>query len=105
MLKTKNHNCVLIGEKLSHSFSPLIHSMLADYPYSLAEIKREDLEAFVRSDKFTCANVTIPYKVEIMKYLDEISPEAQTIGCVNTVTHTKDGKLRGDNTDFFGLSY
>ena len=105
MLKTKNHNCVLIGEKLSHSFSPLIHSMLADYPYSLAEIKREDLEAFVRSDKFTCANVTIPYKVEIMKYLDEISPEAQTIGCENTVTHTKDGKLRGDNTDFFGLSY
>ena len=105
MLKTKNQNCVLIGEKLSHSFSPMIHSMLADYPYALAEIKREDLEAFVKSDKYTSANVTIPYKVEVMKYLDEISPEAAAIGCVNCITHTKDGKLRGDNTDFYGLSY
>lgn len=105
MLKTKNQNCVLIGEKLSHSFSPMIHSYLADYPYALAEIKREDLEAFVKSDKYTSANVTIPYKIEVMKYLDEISDEAQKIGCVNCITHTSDGKLRGDNTDFYGLSY
>ena len=105
MLKTKDQNCVLIGEKLSHSFSPMIHSMLADYPYTLAEIKRDELEAFVRSDKYTSANVTIPYKVEVMKYLDEISPEAAAIGCVNCITHTPDGKLRGDNTDFYGLSY
>ena len=105
MLKTKDQNCVLIGEKLSHSFSPMIHSMLADYPYTLAEIKRDELEAFVRSDNYTSANVTIPYKVEVMKYLDEISPEAAAIGCVNCITHTPDGKLRGDNTDFYGLSY
>ena len=105
MLKTKNQNCVLIGEKLSHSFSPMIHSMLADYPYTLAEIKREDLGSYVRSGAFTSANVTIPYKVEVMKYLDEISPEAQAIGCVNCITHTPEGKLRGDNTDFWGLSY
>ncbi len=105
MLKTNNQKCVLIGEKLSHSFSPIIHSYLADYPYTLAEVSRENLESFVKSDKFTSANVTIPYKVEIMKYLDEISDEAREIGCVNTVTHTKDGKLRGDNTDFYGLSY
>ena len=105
MLKTKNQNCVLIGEKLSHSFSPMIHSMLADYPYTLAEIKREDLDSYVRSGAFTSANVTIPYKVEVMKYLDEISPEAQAIGCVNCITHTPEGKLRGDNTDFWGLSY
>ena len=105
MLKTKDQNCVLIGEQLSHSFSPMIHSMLADYPYTLAEIKRDELEAFVRSDNYTSANVTIPYKVEVMKYLDEISPEAAAIGCVNCITHTPDGKLRGDNTDFYGLSY
>lgn len=105
MLKTNNQKCVLIGEKLSHSFSPIIHSHLADYPYTLAEVSREELESFVRSDKFTSANVTIPYKVEIMKYLDEISDEAREIGCVNTVTHTQDGRLRGDNTDFYGLSY
>ncbi len=105
MLKTKDQQCVLIGEKLSHSFSPMIHSMLADYPYTLAEVSRNELEAFVKSNEFTSANVTIPYKVEIMKYLDEISPEAKAIGCINTVTHTPDGRLRGDNTDFYGLSY
>lgn len=105
MLKTKNKNCVLIGEKLSHSFSPMIHSYLADYPYTLAEVSRENLGEFVKSDKYTSANVTIPYKVEIMKYLDEISDEACAIGCVNCITHTHDGKLRGDNTDFYGLSY
>lgn len=105
MVKTKNQNCVLIGEKLSHSFSPMIHSHLADYPYSLAEIKREDLESFIKSDKYTSANVTIPYKVAVMEYLDEISDEARAIGCVNCITHTKEGKLRGDNTDFYGLSY
>lgn len=105
MVKAKNQNCVLIGEKLSHSFSPMIHSHLADYPYSLAEIKREDLESFIKSDKYTSANVTIPYKVAVMEYLDEISDEARAIGCVNCITHTKEGKLRGDNTDFYGLSY
>ena len=105
MIKAQDQKCVLIGEKLSHSFSPIIHSYLADYPYELAEVSRKELEAFVRSDKFTSANVTIPYKVEIMKYLDEISDEAREIGCVNTVTHTRDGRLRGDNTDFYGLSH
>ncbi len=105
MLKTKNQNCVLIGEKLSHSFSPMIHSHLADYPYTLAEIPRDKLEEFVKSNKYTSANVTIPYKIEVMKYLDEISDEAKAIGCVNCITHTPDGKLRGDNTDFYGLSY
>ena len=105
MIKAKNQNCVLIGEKLSHSFSPMIHSHLADYPYSLAEIRRDELEAFVKSDKYTSANVTIPYKVAVMEYLDEISDEARAIGCVNCITHTPDGKLRGDNTDFYGLSY
>ena len=105
MVKAKNQNCVLIGEKLSHSFSPMIHSHLADYPYSLAEIKRDDLESFIKSDKYTSANVTIPYKVAVMEYLDEISDEARAIGCVNCITHTKEGKLRGDNTDFYGLSY
>ncbi len=105
MIKTENFNCVLLGERLLHSFSPLIHSHLADYPYTLKEIDRASLGEFVKSDKYTCANVTIPYKVEVMQYLDEISDEAKKIGCVNTITHTKDGKIRGDNTDFYGLLY
>ena len=105
ILNQKNKKCGLIGKKLGHSFSPIIHSNLANYSYSLFEMEQNDLEAFIKSDKFDCANVTIPYKVEVMKYLDMISPEAQKIGCVNTVIHTSDGKLYGDNTDYYGFKY
>lgn len=101
----ENQRCGLIGEKLSHSFSPLIHSHLANYSYSLFELQKNELENFLKSDRFDCANITIPYKVEVMRYLDMISPEAQKIGCVNTVIHTPDGKLYGDNTDYYGFKY
>lgn len=106
MIKNQeNKKCGLIGEKLSHSFSPLIHSHLANYSYSLFELQKNELEDFIKSDKYDCANVTIPYKVEVMRYLDIISDEAQKIGCVNTVIHTSDGKLFGDNTDYYGFKY
>lgn len=105
IIDKKNMRCGLIGEKLSHSFSPIIHSHLANYSYSLFELQKNELESFIKSDSFDCANVTIPYKVEVMKYLDVISPEAQKIGCVNTVIHTRDGKLYGDNTDYYGFKY
>ena len=105
MITHKNNlKCGLIGKKLSHSFSPLIHSQLAAYSYSLFEMEEGELEGFIKSDKFDCANVTIPYKVSVMKYLDVISYPAQQIGCVNTVVK-KDGKLYGFNTDYFGLKY
>lgn len=97
-------NCGLIGKKLSHSYSPLIHSYLYDYNYSLFEIEEDKLEDFIKNDNFDGANVTIPYKVEVMKYLDEISSEAKRIGCVNTIVR-KDNKLYGYNTDYFGFRY
>ena len=92
----------LIGEKLGHSFSKIIHEMIADYKYELKEIKKEDLDSFMKSKGFKCINVTIPYKKSVLPYLDFISEEAKKIGCVNTIIN-KDGKLYGYNTDYYGL--
>ncbi len=106
MIKGKqNIKCGLIGEKLSHSFSPQIHKKLADYSYTLFELEEKDIQAFLNSDLFDSTNVTIPYKKTVMPFLDEISNEALRIGSVNTITRTKSGRLRGDNTDYFGFSY
>lgn len=97
--------CGLIGEKLSHSFSPQIHRHLADYSYELFEMAESEVGDFLKSNRFDSTNVTIPYKKTVMPFLDEISDEARRIGSVNTVTRTADGGLRGDNTDYFGFSY
>ena len=91
-----------IGEHLSHSFSREIHNALADYKYELLEIERENLEAFFQKRDFKAINVTIPYKQDIIPFLDEISPEAQSINAVNTVVN-RNGRLYGYNTDFYGL--
>lgn len=92
----------LIGEKLGHSFSKIIHEMIADYIYELKEIAKDDLDSFMKSKDFKCINVTIPYKKAVIPYLDFISEEAKKIGCVNTIIN-KDGKLYGYNTDYYGL--
>lgn len=94
----------LLGEHLPHSFSPQIHALLGDYEYRLFEVAPDGLEQFMCEHNFDGINVTIPYKKAVMKYLDCISPEAEKIGSVNTVT-VRDGKLYGDNTDYFGFLY
>lgn len=94
----------LLGEHLPHSFSPQIHLALGNHDYNLFEIAPENLEAFMKEHNFKGINVTIPYKKAVIPYLDVISLEAQKIGAVNTVT-VRDGKLYGDNTDYFGFVY
>lgn len=91
-----------IGEKLGHSFSKEIHNALADYEYSLKELKREELPEFFRNKDFKAINVTIPYKQDVIEYLDWVSDEAKSINAVNTIVN-KNGKLYGYNTDFYGL--
>lgn len=92
----------LIGEKLGHSFSKIIHNMLADYNYQLCEIKPDDFNSFMNKRNFKAINVTIPYKKQVIPYLDFISDEAKKIGAVNVVVN-KDGKLYGYNSDLGGL--
>ena len=107
-MNTKQHTPLragLLGEHLSHSFSPQIHKALVGnrYTYEIYERDPADLEAFIKGNEWDTLNVTIPYKKAVMPYLDEISPEARRIGAVNTVTRLPDGRLRGDNTDYFGF--
>lgn len=95
--------CGLLGEKLGHSYSPQIHSMLADYEYKLFEKSPKELEDFLKSGEFDGLNVTIPYKKSVMPYCAELSPTAAQIGSVNTIVRRSDGSLYGDNTDAFGF--
>ena len=95
--------CGLLGRKLGHSYSPQIHSMLANYEYLLYEKEPEELEAFLKSGSFDGLNVTIPYKKSVIPYCDELSETSRKIGSVNTIVRRDDGSLFGDNTDAFGF--
>lgn len=92
----------LIGEKLGYSFSKEIHESFAPYTYEPFEIKREELPLFLQNRDFCALNVTIPYKKEVIPFLDEISEQAKELQSVNTVVN-KNGRLFGYNTDYFGL--
>lgn len=96
--------CGLLGEKLKHSYSPMIHAQLADYAYRLYERAPEELDLFLRSAEWDGLNVTIPYKKTVVPYCDVLSPQARQLGSVNTLVHLPDGRLYGDNTDYFGFS-
>ena len=93
----------LLGRSLSHSFSPRIHKMLGEYPYSLIELEENELAPFMRDNTLDGFNVTIPYKQTVMPYLSGMSDIARAIGSVNTVIRRLDGSLWGDNTDAYGF--
>lgn len=97
----------LLGRKLSHSFSPLIHGFLGAYKYDLFET--EDVNAFMQDFRDNSQydlkgfNVTIPYKESVIPYISELSPIAKRIGSVNTIVKRSDNCLYGYNTDYFGF--
>lgn len=103
-IKNKNFQYGLIGESLSHSKSKEIHELFNRYSYSLKDIKKDELGEFFKNRNFKGINVTIPYKEECIKYLDEIDDFAKEIGAVNTIAN-RNGKLVGYNTDYFGFKY
>lgn len=94
----------LLGEKLSHSYSKLIHEKLGRYPYELFPMPPEQLPAFLAERNFAGLNVTIPYKTVVAAACDVVDPKAAVIGAINTL-YFKDGKLHGANTDYDGLAY
>ena len=95
----------LLGRTLGHSFSPQIHAQIADYDYDLFEVEPADITSFFEGGNWRGVNVTIPYKETVLPYCDEISEQAQRIGCVNTLVRRPDGTLFGTNTDYDGLSF
>ena len=96
--------CGLLGRKLGHSYSPQIHGYLGDYPYVLFEKEPEELGDFLKNGDFTGLNVTMPYKKDVIPYLDVLSPAAQKLGAVNTIVRRADGTLFGHNTDCSGFA-
>ena len=94
----------LIGEKLGHSFSKEIHEKIADYTYDLIPLTKHEFHTFMKQKDFAAINVTIPYKKDVIPYLDEMDMQAKSIGAVNTIVN-KNGKLIGHNTDFDGFLY
>lgn len=92
----------LIGEKLGHSYSKNIHERLGKYEYNLIELTKEDFPLFMERRGFEGLNVTIPYKKAVIPYCDELTSPAAEIGSVNTL-YFRDGKLIGDNTDYYGF--
>ncbi|MDQ2086814.1 shikimate dehydrogenase [Herbivorax sp. ANBcel31] len=100
----------LIGNPVEHSISPMLHNSLSsllglDLVYVPLKVEKEDLHTVVKALKaldFVGFNVTIPYKKEIMKYIDDNTIEAILMGAVNTVKKI-DGRLWGYNTDAEGF--
>ena len=92
----------LLGRKLGHSYSPMIFDLMGGYRYDLFEREPEGIEDLLRNTDFDGINVTIPYKKEVLQYLDEIDPLALRLGAVNTIVK-RNGKLFGYNSDYYGF--
>jgi shikimate dehydrogenase len=99
----------VLGDPIKHSKSPLMHKTALqaagiEGDFVLLHVKPDMLEDAmrgIRALQFRGVNVTIPHKVEVMKYLDEIDEGARQIGAVNTIVN-ENGRLKGYNTDGIG---
>ena len=101
----------VIGSPISHSKSPRLHrhwlrryGLIGDYVP--LHVKPEDLESvLINMPKmgFVGANVTIPHKVAVMKFADQISDRATLVGAANTLIFKEDGRIIADNTDGYGF--
>ena len=100
----------VIGDPIDHSLSPNIHSAAfreldLDCSYIAYRIPKGELEEGIeglKKIKIDGFNITIPHKVDMMKYLDKTDESCSLIGAVNTVSN-KDGVLKGYNTDMDGF--
>ncbi|MDP2931224.1 MAG: shikimate dehydrogenase [Chloroflexota bacterium] len=110
MITGKTTVCGVIGDPIEHTMSPVMHNAAykklgLDYVYVAFRVDKADLGkavAGMRALRIRGLNVTIPHKVTIMPFLDELDPLAEKIGAVNTVVNNN-GVLRGCNTDATGF--
>jgi shikimate dehydrogenase len=112
----QNHHVVgLVGGGIGTSLSPPLHETEADhlgvrYVYQLIDIDELEFEPIdvgglleeARRMGFSGLNITYPCKQVVLGFLDELSPEAEALGAVNTVVFS-DGKMIGYNTDELGF--
>lgn len=107
----KARQFTVVGKPISHSRSPHLHNAgyrVLGLPHEFGRFELDDAEEVyekvIKKADFGGLAVTIPLKLDIMKYLDEKSAAATAIGAINTVTRTETGLLRGDNTDWVGIT-
>ncbi len=103
---------MVIGDPIKHSLSPKMHNagykflgIDDEFFFSSAKIPKDKVKDFIEAMRlvgFRGVSCTIPNKVEVMKYLDEIDEIAQKIGAVNTIVNDN-GVLKGYNTDWLGI--
>jgi shikimate dehydrogenase len=99
----------VVGHPIQHSLSPLMHSAAfkelgLNYSYSAFDVERTDLKSFLdscRGGDFLGVNVTIPYKVDVIKYLDVLDGNVKLFDAVNTIKF-EDKIMLGYNTDGLG---
>lgn len=109
-INAKTKTTCLFGHPVEHSFSPVIHNYLYEkyqqnIIYECFTVSKENLETAVEAIKvlgIIGLNVTIPHKVDIMKYLDFSDKKSELVGAVNTVKN-EGGVLSGYNTDGVGF--
>lgn len=102
----------LLGHPVAHSRSPAmhraaLHALGLEGDYIALDVLPQDLAATVRAlpaRGFRGANVTVPHKQAVLALLDEVMPDARTIGAVNTIVVAPDGRLIGHNTDWRGFA-
>ena len=103
--------CGLIGNPVKHTMSPLIHNSLASMTginmvYVPFEVKEKELKNAIKGAvalDIQGMNVTIPYKTDVIPFLEDVDPLAKAIGAVNTLVRTTNGGFKGYNTDMTGL--
>lgn len=96
----------LIGKDLSMTQSGRVNDIIGDGEYDYIFIELDDPEKIPRvlqDSHFDGFHVTNPYRTEVIKYMDELTDDAERIGAVNVVTRIPGGKLKGHNTDVKGL--
>lgn len=101
----------IFGFPITHTLSPLMQNAAFEeaglnfvyLPFSVRPSELEDATRAIRALDMVGVNVTIPHKERIKDYLDELSPDAELIGAVNTVVN-RGGRLTGYNTDWRGFS-
>lgn len=101
----------LLGRNISYSFSKghfttkFAKEKYKGYTYENFDIQEISVfpEIIKNTEHLKGLNVTIPYKEEVIPFLDKLSKKATKIGAVNTIKINKKGKLKGYNTDYFGF--
>ena len=101
---------LVIGNPISHSLSPKLHNYWLkknniNGTYDKEKLNSNDLEKLilrVKTNEIYGINVTVPFKIEIISYLDELSLEAENTQSVNTI-YLHDNKVKGHNTDVDGF--